>query len=279
MPNCFSPGRSKIVVAVVFSLALHACLGVAWFTLQPAKTAQTIDSSTAVDGPDDTELVITLREPHKDIIAKITPVQPRQLPPAVEIPPVSLSPGPGEVIRAGNPPDAGPSTPEPASGKALHPKLKAGKSISYVIDRSSSMGSNGQLRSACEAVKDSLQQLNPETRFQIVAYNSAATMLANQPLLATPENVERANCWLDVLLAEGRSGHLAGLREALWQRPDAVFLLTDADDLEEKEVRAIQALVRDRVLLNVVLIGTPPKESETPLRKLCELTGGSIVGR
>ena len=279
MPNCFSPGRGKIVASVVFSLALHACLGGAWFTLRPVKTASSMDFATAVDGPDDSELVITLREPPNDIIAKTTPVVPRQLPPAVEIPPVPLPMGPTEVVQATNPPEAGPSTPEPAIGKALHRKLNAGKTIAYVIDRSSSMGSDGQLRSACVAVKASLQQLSPESRFQIVAYNAGPTMVANQPLLATPESIERAGRWLDGLLAEGSSNHVAGLREALWQQPDAVFLLTDADDLEEKEVKAIRVLVRDRVLLNVVLFGSGLKTNETPLRRLCEMTGGAVVGR
>lgn len=279
MPNCFSPGRGKIVASVVFSLVLHACLGVAWFKLRPEKSAYLATVPTAVDGPDDGELVITLREPANDVPAKTSPVEPRKLPPSIEIPAVSLPMGPGDLVPATNPPEAGPSAPELAIGKSLHPKLKAGKSIAYVIDRSSSMGSDGQLRSACQAVKDSLRQLNPEARFQIVAYNAAATMLANQPLLATPDNVERAGRWLDGLIAEGRSNHVAGLRGALWQQPNAVFLLTDADDLEEKEVKTIGSLVRDRVLLNVVLFGSSLRLSASPLRSLCELTGGVVIQR
>lgn len=278
MPKWFASGCGKVVASVVISIVLHASLGMAWLSLRPAKSAFQ-DAATAVDGPDDGEMVITVREPPPDIITRLGPIEPPRLPHMVEIPIVGVPEGPGGIVQAGNPPVAAPSPPQPALGNSLHGKLKAGKSIAYVLDRSSSMGSDGQLRSACEVVKASLQHLSPEARFQIVAYNAAPTMLANQPLPATEENKSRAARWLDTLLAEGSSNHIVGLREALWQQPNAVFLLTDADDLEAKEVKTIRGLVRDRVLLNVVLFGSGSKTNETPLRKLCESTGGAIVGR
>jgi len=279
MPNWFASGRGKIVASVVVSIVLHASLGMAWLTLRPGKSALQVDTPTAVDGPDDDEFAITLREPPRDIIARPMPVEPPRLPHMVEIPPAIVPEGPGRIVQPGNPPVSAPSPAQPGLGKSLHGKLKAGKSIAYVIDRSSSMGSEGQLRAACEVVKSSLQQLSPETRFQIVAYNAAPTMLANQPLVATEENKTRAARWLEGLLPEGSSNHLAGLREALWQQPDAVFLLTDADDLEAKEVKAIRAIVRDRALLNAVLFGSGRIADETPLRRLCESTGGNVIGK
>lgn len=164
----------------------------------------------------------------------------------------------------------------------MHGKLKAGKSIAYVLDRSSSMGADELLRKAAAAVKASLGQLTPDTRFQVVAYNGGATRLATEPLLATPENVRRAERWLDALTSEGRSDHAAGVREALTGRPDVVFLLTDADDLDEREVRAIRALLRDRVYFVAAVFGSSVRPAtETPLERLAAETGGSVryVGR
>lgn len=278
MSKCFKSGRGKIVASVVFSIVLHAFLGLAWLSLRPERSASHANSPTAVDGPDEGDFVITLREPPQVIIAQPAPPEPRQLLPEIEIPRVSPSEGPGAIVPTENLRPTTPSASQPVLG-SLHERFKAGRSIAYVIDRSSSMGSDGQLRAACKAVRASLQQLSPESRFQIVAYNAASTMLASQPLPATEDNKLRAIRWLDTLLAEGSSNHLVGLREALWQQPDAVFLLTDADDLEAKEVKAIASLVRDRVLLNAVLFGSGLRTIETPLQRLCESTGGTIAVR
>ena len=49
----------------------------------------------------------------------------------------------------------------------------------YVLDRSSSMGPDGLLRRAANAVRASLAELGPDTRFQIVAYNAGTTVLAH----------------------------------------------------------------------------------------------------
>ena len=104
MPKCFASGRGKIAASVVFSIVLHGSLGMAWLSLRPARSASQPDDPTAVDGPDDGELVITLREPPKDIIAQPTLVEPRRLPTEIEIPSVSVPVGPGTEVQAANPP-------------------------------------------------------------------------------------------------------------------------------------------------------------------------------
>ena len=62
----------------------------------------------------------------------------------------------------------------------------------------------------------------------------------SEPVAATPGTVDRAGRWLAALLPEGGSKHVAGFREALASRPDIVYLLTDADGLDEADVRRLQ---------------------------------------
>ena len=272
--------RGKFVLAVVISLSLHGLLALGWFSLRPARTTGIEDYSTRVEGPDDHELIITLREPAivvqsepKTIITP--PAPPPPLPSSVVGPPMSET-VPASAVSTGASPPTSPALPKAQPGKPLHGKLKAGKTIVYALDRSSSMGSDGLLRSACRAIKDSLGQLSPESRFQIVAYNSSVSTLANEPLPATERNILRAKRWLDELVAEGSSDHRGGVREAISFHPDAVVLLTDADDLEEREVLSIRALLREPVYMNVAIFGDTRPTGETPLERLMEEVGGKV---
>ena len=122
----------------------------------------------------------------------------------------------------------------------------------------------------------SLAELGPDARFQIVAYNGGTTVLATEPLAATPAAVEHAGRWLAQQAAEGRSDHRAGFREALAVRPDELFLLTDADDLEESDVRAIAAMLRTPVRISAAVFGGIRPASGTPLERLVNRTGGSV---
>src|SRR5262249_58560588 len=113
------------------------------------------------------------------------------------------------------------------------------------------MGTDDLLRAATGALKASLSQLDEKARFQIVAYNGAATPLETELQSATAESIQHATQWLDGLEAEGRSDHGAGFREAVWVHPDAIYLLTDADDLDEREGKAIAGLALPSGLLEV----------------------------
>jgi hypothetical protein len=138
------------------------------------------------------------------------------------------------------------------------------------------MGPDGRLPRAVAAIKASLDQLGTDVRFQIVAYRGTATSLSSELLSATPENVSRAGAWLDQLRADGGSNHAVGMQEGLWLRPDAVFLLTDADDLDETEVRAIARVMRTPVYLSVAIFGDRRQRAETPLERLVRRCGGAV---
>jgi hypothetical protein len=143
------------------------------------------------------------------------------------------------------------------------------------------MTTDGMLRKASESIKASLGQLPADSRFEIVAYNGGVDRLDSRLLLATIDNRERAERWLETLVAEGSSDHRAGVREALLFHPDAIFLLTDADDLDEKEVRSIRVLLREPVCLTAAVFGGSRPKRETPLERLTREMSGEVkyVGR
>jgi hypothetical protein len=269
--------RGRVVFAVTVSLTLHGLIVLAWLNEHEARMPSLPVESTAVDGPDDHEFVINLREPRTTTI-NLKPSAPNVEPPPPALLPDSIrEPIPaGPLIHSVYSPRPSVSLPKSQPGVPLHGKQRPGTSIVYVLDHSSSMTSDGMLRKACDSIRASLGQLPTDCRFQIVAYNGGVDRLDSRLLLATIDNRERAERWLDTLVAEGSSDHRAGVREALSLHPDTIFVLTDADDLDEKEVRAIRVLLRERVCLTAAVFGGSRPKHETPLERLTREMGGEV---
>jgi hypothetical protein len=275
-------GRGRLAAAIVVSLSLHALIGLAWFHSRGEPSATGADINVDVDGPEEHDVAFVLRDrpadtapqPLPPLIPPSATVSPKTLPnvlgPAVEI-------GPGAITPVRVSPASPPDLPKFGGVRPLHGRPKAGTIVVYVLDRSASMGPDGLLIRAASAVRASLAELGPDTRFQIVAYNSGATPLAPQPLAATTEAKERADRWLATLTAEGGSNHRAGFREAMSARPDQLFLLTDADDLEESDVRAIAALIRTPVRLSAAVLAGHRPAAVTPLERLVGKFNGSVL--
>jgi hypothetical protein len=273
--------RGRVLFAIVVSLALHGLAFFAWLNVHEKRVPSFPGAGTIVDGPDDREFVINLREPRSTINSplpspKVVPQPPARLPVSI----IGL-PADGPINPASYPPRPSWTLPKPASGVPLHGRRSPGTSIVYVLDHSSSMTTDNMLRKACDSIKASLTQLPNDCRFQIVAYNGGVDRFDNRLLLATYDNRGRAGRWLDSLVAEGSSDHRAGVRDALSLHPDAIFLLTDADDLDEKEVRAIRVLLREPVCLTAAVFGGSRPKRETPLERLTQEMGGDVkyVGR
>lgn len=277
------PARRRVIVAVAFSAVLHAAIGLVWWARQEPEAVAGTPSITMVDGPEDGETIFVLRDPPAP--------RPRPLPPSVleagpaTPPPVVPAsdqgrnpkvPVPGAAAQPGISPAGHDPLPKSARSRSLHGRLKPGQSVVYVLDHSSSMGSDGLLPSAVAAIKASLNELGPEVRFGIIAYNGGTSALGSALLPTTPENVERAGAWMDQLQAEGRSNHVAGVRDGLWLHPDLIILLTDADDLDESEVGGIARLVRTPVRLSVAIFGSQRPATATPLERFVRQIGGTI---
>jgi len=273
-------GRRRVVAALFVSLSLHALIGLCWLHARSIPSAHGTDISTRVDGPED-EVAFTLREPAPRVTAaaskalnpEATHSEP-VTPPPVD-PPMATTPGPGAIVQTAYSPAGDGSLEKSHGGTPLHGRPKSGSSVVYVIDRSSSMG-DGLLRAATAAVGASLGQLGPDTRFAIVAYNGGTSQLSGELLPPSPDNIELAARWLAGLTAEGRSDHRAGFRDALAFRPDTIYLLTDADDLDAIETRAIRSLIRQPVTINAAIFGGRRTKWETPLERLVQQSGGTI---
>src|SRR5262245_24003613 len=283
MYHSHPPARGKVIAAVAFSALLHAAIGLGWWaSLDRHAVAAGSPLATAVDGPDDGETIFVLRDPPAKrpqpaptVVAPWMTERPAPLPPTV----TGAGPNPpdrGAPAQSGISPAGHDSLPNSGGAKPLHGVLKSGRSVVYVLDQSSSMNLDGLLPRAVAAIKTSLDQLGPDVRFRIVAYNRTATTLTPELVPATPDEVGRAGAWLDQLRAEGGSNHVAGMREGLWLRPDAVVLLTDADDLGETEVRAIAKLIRTPVSVSVAIFGDRHRTADTPLERLVRQCGGTV---
>jgi von Willebrand factor type A domain len=240
---------------------------------------------------------------------KPTPVQPQIVPaqpPAAPAPPVVATPAPAAppplpvaIIKTlpGN--DVRPVAPSaPASPPIVTPVAHApgppdppgaatrffdvpavGRSVVYVIDRSSSMGVDGRFDRARDQVVASIQQLPADARFQVIAYDKGALALrlgdGGGLAAATPANVAAAVAALEAMAPEGGSEHLKALGVALSLRPDVIYFLTDEDDLTPAHVREVKRLNGGRVSIHAFCL-VPPPAGDTPLRVLARENRGQF---
>jgi hypothetical protein len=147
--------------------------------------------------------------------------------------------------------------------------------IAYVIDHSMSMGSSGALERAKKEVLASLRALPPEARFQVIVYNHYANSLLPGGWL-TPDDATLASAKrrLNDLSASGTTDHVRALREALVARPDLLFWVTDADDLNEAAVRAVTRLNAGGASIHVVELAAGRGDPKSLLARLAKGNGG-----
>jgi von Willebrand factor type A domain len=167
--------------------------------------------------------------------------------------------------------------PESKSGRPLHAPPGAGRTIVYVLDRSSSMAPGGKLARAVECIRLSLRELSADVHFAVVVYHGTAEALkingSDMPVPASPQNIATAETLLKQLTAEGSSRHIEGLRKGLNLQPDELFLLTDADDLNPEHIRRVTELNRKNVAIHPVLFGTY-RSGGSPFEALARKNGG-----
>jgi hypothetical protein len=247
-------------LALLVSLALHAALGLSFWSLSGRGGSERRPALPMVN------LVATEDEaPASLSLVEIRPPAPRVRPPARALPVKPPNPIPEASAPKPNPPNkpavgeagptitvpvrpsgSGPGDPvaspgTPAGGTTFFQVAAQGQRIVYVIDRSMSMGLEGRLAAARRELLASLERLPATASFQVIVYNSTpqTLALAGRTALApaTAENKREAALLLKEVFAEGRTNHLPALRQALLLQPDVVFFLTDADDLKDADVR------------------------------------------
>lgn len=127
-------------------------------------------------------------------------------------------------------------------GRAVHGELAEGKSVVYLLDRSTSMGLvRENFDAARAALFASVDSLPVDTAVQVLAYNGRVTRIhAGKDLVKkSPETSARLERVLGELAPEGESRHETALRAALALNADCVIWFTDATDEELERLAPI----------------------------------------
>jgi Ca-activated chloride channel family protein len=129
----------------------------------------------------------------------------------------------------------------------------APREMVFVLDASGSMSGAPIVKSKA-VVRRFLTSLNRRDTFRLMRFANRASALANTPLPATVENVERALDWLDELHAGGGTEMLAGIKAALEPPVDPgrlriVCFLTDGYIGSERVVLAAVERLRQNARL------------------------------
>jgi Ca-activated chloride channel homolog len=125
----------------------------------------------------------------------------------------------------------------------LHRAHRQPVEIVFVLDCSGSMDGK-PIEQAKAAIRRGLDALRPGDSFQLINFSMSAGQLGRQPLEATPQNVERAQRFLENLNAEGGTMMIEGIKAALDFAHDPgrlrfVCFLTDGYIGNESEILAV----------------------------------------
>lgn len=131
------------------------------------------------------------------------------------------------------------------AGAAFFGVSAPGRRFVYVIDRSYSMAENNALLAAKNELLQSLERLQPGMEFQVIFYNDDPRPLRERKTGVIPvslQSIRRAKDEISQFNPAGSTNHEKALRKALELHPDAVFMLTDAEDADEKLITLITQL-------------------------------------
>lgn len=152
------------------------------------------------------------------------------------------------------------------------------QSVVYLIDRSLSMGPSGALERARQELRVAIETLPPGVAVQVLAYNRTITPLVPSPTGLTLRGLVSLSdlfAQLDALTPTGATDHVAAIRRGLALHPDVLFLVTDADDLTEGQVRQLTAFNNGRVAVQVVELSRTGGTRAGPLALLAASNGGT----
>ncbi len=138
------------------------------------------------------------------------------------------------------------------------------KKLEYVIDRSDSMAQHDALTVVKAELLASLDELPPDCEFAVLFFNKVLTPFlprADQAgaclVRGTTDNKALVNEFVKSVLPEGGTDRMAALRGALALNPDAIYLLTDADEplLYAGDLEQLRRANRRRIPIHVVEFG------------------------
>lgn len=285
-----------LAIPFAVSLALHGLLFLAlgfWPTPKHTPTL-TIESTritvdTCVFDPSFAAL-----GPERELPADVIPAhvandfvsQLHEAPPIPQVSPAEAGPtlvqesSPHPAKGATESSSQGTDAPDSGSGGGgLFPLPAKATSIVYVLDRSVSMGMDHKLDFARRELIASLRRLPASARFQVIHYNDFAEALnvdgCRDLLPAELPTVDKVVAFLQTLDAAGNTNHFAALRLALDLHPDAIYFLTDADDLKPQEVALLTQRNRHSIVHTLELTRRRSEQSQGPLAQLAHDNNGT----
>jgi Ca-activated chloride channel family protein len=124
--------------------------------------------------------------------------------------------------------------------------------VVLVMDRSGSMQGK-KIDQAKGALRFALGKLRPQDRFNVVTFSDRTEKFAPDPLAATPENLKKANAFVEDIVADGGTNINDALKTGLAEFPEKSAgntLLFFTDGLPTVGVRDHDAIVRNAVTEN-----------------------------
>ena len=270
-----------IAVPLVLSLGLHGLLFLALWFWPTSKSAPTLAiESTRITL--DTCVLGSERELPADVINVAFSPQLLDAPPLPLESPAEAGPtlvqDPSLRPAAGASEESSKGT-DASGGGDLFPLPAKATSVVYVLDHSMSMGMDRKLDFARRELIAGLRRLPSSVRFQVIDYNDYAEPLVvdgqRDLLRADSATVEKAVSLLLKLDAAGISNHVVALRLALALRADAIYFLTDADDLKPQEIALITRRNTHSVIHTLELTRRRTVAPEGPLAQLARDNNGT----
>ena len=154
--------------------------------------------------------------------------------------------------------------------------------VVYVIDASESMRKHNAIGLARQELLESLRSLESTAYFQIVFFDVTPHAMNRAKdrrglLQATSSNVRLAEHFMKGIQPDAGTDRFAALKQAFSFEPDAIFLLTDADEpiLSDRELKEIVRLNKRRTPIHVVEYSLDGGEQEESfLQSLAEQNHG-----
>ena len=141
-----------------------------------------------------------------------------------------------------------------------------GNLFCYVVDCSSSMEEADAIGVARSEILASLEQLEPQQRFQILFYNSELFPLRDgrhESFFATDRQRARARQFIESQQPGSGTIHKPALLAALKMSPDVIYLLTDGDtpELSPRDLNDLKRANHKRTQIHVIELGKGAKLS------------------
>jgi hypothetical protein len=158
-----------------------------------------------------------------------------------------------------------------------------GRKFVYVFDHSASMGepAGRPLAAAKDELLASIDALGETRQFHVIFYNERLMVFAPQghrgrPTFADAEAKRAVRRFVETIDAEGGTRHYEAIAAAVKLAPDAIFVLTDADEHDDLTADELARLSRSvgRARCLVAQFGGAEGRRSPRLAQLAAATGG-----